>query len=173
MVLLSIIKLVSFRMKGVQNNPTSVSTYLILKWVLFWFLKGQVRPFPLFSFWDPFVFSFTVGMWTCCSYQMSHSGRMGTLMYSSSSRRVSDSLWGERKVPGMCYHQKKAQYSDWLSEKMPGRPSNPTGSFCKWRSGTQNEVQNDFDFLRPKQNVGTAWRKERTLFSRLCSFPEF
>lgn len=45
---------------------------------------------------------------------MSHSGRMGTLMYSSSSRWVSDSLWGERKVPGMCYHQKKSTVQ-WLT----------------------------------------------------------
>lgn len=124
-----------------------------------------MEPFPLFSVWAPFAFSFTIGMWTHCFYQMSQAG-----WEHYWSRWVSDSLWGERKVPGMCCHQKKHNtVIDCQSWKMPEKPSNPAVSLGKWRNWTQNWGQ-DFDFLRTQQNVGTGWWKEHTVYQTLC-FP--
>lgn len=37
-------------MRGVENNHTSISIYLVLKRVLFWFPKKAAK-------WDPFSFS--------------------------------------------------------------------------------------------------------------------
>lgn len=45
-----------------------------------------------------------------------------------------------KKAPCLRYHQKKhSTVIDCLSWKMPGKPSHPTVSFCKWRGWTQKE----------------------------------